>query len=206
MDCGLYILMGIRMMVFGSQHLTQVDTDEIMPAFCQRVLAEILVGTLDPDPSMYASFITTDEAAGEEIQLRGPSITYNGTGEPDRPICLDTPELSLTINDELQLHGEHIPSVKNDANTRTRSSYTDELDQQASLISLNPTPALEKPLKPVSGLRTSKSRKAKADTLVKNMIGAFAAEKSMIEILKGTVMAYRTKAAAVSGSETLASL
>jgi hypothetical protein len=204
-DCGLYMLMGIRMMAFGSQHLTQTDADEIMPTFRQRVLAEILAGALDPDPSTYASFVMADEAAGEEIQPRLPSVTYNGRGESDQPICLDTPRSSPTIDEELQLHDECIHSVKTDANTRTRSSnnHTDELNQRASPISLNPPPVLEKP---ASGLHASMSRKAKADTLVKNMIEAFAEENPMIEMLKSAVMAYRTKVAAVSGSETLASL
>lgn len=204
-DCGLYMLMGIRLMASGSQHLTQADADEIMPTFRERVLAEILAGALDPDPSTYTSFVTANEGVEQEVEVLMPTITYDGTGESDQPICLDTPKSSPVLNEGPQLHDECESSVKDGANRPTRSfnNHTNVLDEGASVISLKTPPVLEKS---ASGLRASVSRKTKADTLVKNMIETFAEEKPMIEILKSAVVAHRAKAAAVLEPETLASL
>jgi len=62
-DCGLFMLMGIRLLALGSQHLTQSEADEIIPVFRDQVLASILAGTLDPSHSDYEDFIERDRVA-----------------------------------------------------------------------------------------------------------------------------------------------
>jgi hypothetical protein len=203
-DCGLYMLMGIRMMAAGSQHLTQADADEIMPTFRQRVLAEILAGDLDPDVSTYANFVAADKAAEQEVQPPTPPIVYNGTGELDEPIRLDTPKSSPTIDQEPLLPSESAPSISDGAKTPPPSlkSVTQKPRKRASLVSLIPPPVVEKP----SNRRGSIPQKKTADTLVKHLIDSFAKEKPMILVLKSALITRRLTTTAVSDAETLAAL
>ena len=87
--------------------------------------------------------------------------------------------------------------------TTAFKNHTNELNQRVSLVSLTPPPVLEKP---ASGLRAPMPRKKTSDTFLKNMIESFAEEKSMVEILKSALIAYRMKTAAVSGPRSLAAL
>ena len=47
-DCGLFVLMGIRLLIAGRPHLTQDESNTFMPLFRERVLAELLAASLDP--------------------------------------------------------------------------------------------------------------------------------------------------------------
>ncbi|KAH7363946.1 DHS-like NAD/FAD-binding domain-containing protein [Rhexocercosporidium sp. MPI-PUGE-AT-0058] len=52
-DCGLFVLMGIRRLIARRSHLTQAESDTLMPLFRERVLAELLASSLDPSESQY---------------------------------------------------------------------------------------------------------------------------------------------------------
>lgn len=205
-DCGLYMLMGIRMMAAGSQHLTQADADEIMPTFRQRVLAEILAGDLDPDISRYTNFVAADEAAEKETQAPTQPIVYNGTGEIDQPICLDTPKSSPKIDQRSLLPSECVSTVSENAKSPLASfnTSTQNPPKQPSLVS--PPPRVSEEPEEPSSRGGKMTQKKFADTLIKNLIDSFAKEKPMIRILKSALAAYRMKASVVSDAKTLEAL
>jgi NAD-dependent SIR2 family protein deacetylase len=52
-DCGLFVLIGIRLLTAGRSHLTQAESNALLPSFRERVLAELLASSLDPSESQY---------------------------------------------------------------------------------------------------------------------------------------------------------
>jgi hypothetical protein len=54
-DCGLFVLLGIRLLSAGRRY-SQAQSDDIIPKFRQRVLAELLACTLDPTRSQLDEF------------------------------------------------------------------------------------------------------------------------------------------------------
>jgi Ulp1 family protease len=55
-DCGLFVLMGIRLISSGRRHLSQAQSDDIMPTFRQRVLAKLLALSLNPLSTQFEEF------------------------------------------------------------------------------------------------------------------------------------------------------
>ncbi len=55
-DCGLFVLIGIRLLSAGRPHLTQVESNDLLPTFRDRVLAELLASSLDPSDTQYQEF------------------------------------------------------------------------------------------------------------------------------------------------------
>lgn len=198
-DCGLYMLMGIRLVATGSQHLTAADAESLMPTFRQRVLAEILAGTLDPDLSTYAPFIMADEAAAQEIQAPAAPALYSGTGVSNPPFVLDSPSSSPTI--EEKAISKSVSPAKIDTKRPVASTRAREHNKRAPPTS-RPLPLSKEPAS--SGAAVA--RKEKANTLLRDIITSFAEKREVFRLLKGALSAYRKKAAAVSSSETLAEL
>jgi hypothetical protein len=52
-DYGLFVLIGIRLLSAGRPHLTQAESNALLPSFRERVLAELLASSLDPSESQY---------------------------------------------------------------------------------------------------------------------------------------------------------
>ncbi|KFZ18876.1 hypothetical protein V501_00965, partial [Pseudogymnoascus sp. VKM F-4519 (FW-2642)] len=55
-DCGLFVLLGIRLMSSGRPHLSNQQTITIIPGFRKRVLAELLALCLDPSSTQLEEF------------------------------------------------------------------------------------------------------------------------------------------------------
>ena len=55
-DCGLFVLLGIRLMASGKPHLSNQQTIAIIPEFRKRVLAELLALCLDPSSAQLEEF------------------------------------------------------------------------------------------------------------------------------------------------------
>lgn len=190
-DCGLFMLMGIRLMAFGAEHLSQSEADEIMPTFRSRVLAEILSGTLDPTPSDYSEFIIRQEAAEQDAEPNIPLSLYQGTGESGQPICLDTPEPSLPeINSEDV--SDILPSSSDEHHTASLPS-TDSSEYNGQILAAKHVSKSTKP----TGIKQGEK--------LSNLIESFAQEQSMVNMLRSAVMASRTRSVA-AGPDTLAAL
>lgn len=212
-DCGLFILMGIRMMASGCQHLSQFEADEIMPTFRERVLTEILAGTLNPSSSEYTRFAIEDKTAAQKVLPDSPPVTYRGTGESTgKPICVDTPESSPEVNDEPRLSESEStprPSLQEVGDVSDQVCESNDLKKQASLISLEPCPIYSELawVNHASSLNPmAPKERTKPSSFVEGLVQSFAQEQSMLDMLRSAVMAYRTKKAVVNGAVTLASL
>jgi hypothetical protein len=55
-DCGLFVLLGIRLLSARKEHLSQAQSNELIPRFKQRVLAKLLASTLNPTKSHFDHF------------------------------------------------------------------------------------------------------------------------------------------------------
>jgi hypothetical protein len=118
LDCGLFMLIGIRTMAFGSEHLSQKDADEHLPSFRARVLAGILCGELDPSASANDSFLLVEEAATPYFTPEASSyVKYRGEGAEDKPFCLDTPSSTGSVSTPQSNSKEHKAEVSLDIQT-----------------------------------------------------------------------------------------
>jgi NAD+-dependent protein deacetylase SIR2 len=91
-DCGLFVLMGIRLLSTGRRHLAQAQSDDIIPRFRQRILAELLAVTLNPSGRQFADF-RQKEALVNTGNMRDndeTSTTIN-RGEKDQPELFVSP-------------------------------------------------------------------------------------------------------------------
>jgi NAD-dependent histone deacetylase SIR2 len=70
-DCGLFVLLGIRLMSAGEKHLSQADSDGIISNFRQRVLAELLAFSINPSNSQF------DEFKKREAQTNSTRLEVN---------------------------------------------------------------------------------------------------------------------------------
>ncbi|PVH70206.1 hypothetical protein DL98DRAFT_541030 [Cadophora sp. DSE1049] len=57
--------MGIRLLIAGRPHLTQDESNTLMPLFRERVLAELLAASLDPSESQYRELELKESNASE---------------------------------------------------------------------------------------------------------------------------------------------
>jgi NAD+-dependent protein deacetylase SIR2 len=85
-DCGLFVLLGIRLLSAGRDHLSQAQSDEVIPRFRQRVLAELLATSLNPSSSQFEEF-QRKEAHAETIL---PQVEKAGNGNQ-----VDSPDSSV---------------------------------------------------------------------------------------------------------------
>ena len=64
-DCGLFVLIGIRLLITGRPHLTQSESNDLLPSLRERVLAELLASSLDPSEGQYRELIRKETVADE---------------------------------------------------------------------------------------------------------------------------------------------
>jgi len=65
-SCGVFILLGMRLLGQGSQHLSQDDADLIISNMREQILAEILAGALDPTEEHLKNFLIIEELAEQK--------------------------------------------------------------------------------------------------------------------------------------------
>jgi hypothetical protein len=70
-DCGLFVILGIRLLLAGRRH-SQAQCDEIIPKLRQRVLAELLACTLDPTSSQFDDFKNREAQASKILPHVNP--------------------------------------------------------------------------------------------------------------------------------------
>jgi len=115
LDCGLFMLMGMRMIASGAEHLSQDEADAMMPDFRVRVLAELLAGRLDPLPSDYDTFL-------EQLKEATPTPKVvkvgQGSGMAGDPVRFDT-SISPSPNEANSLFCGLVPTIEHDSNEPT---------------------------------------------------------------------------------------
>jgi hypothetical protein len=210
-DCGLFMLLGIRMMASGSHHLSQSEADEIMPEFRGRVLAEILASTLNPTDLDYANFVEKDDLAAEKLIKHQPHrVVFHGDGDDfGCPIVFtDSPEAtSIQADGDIPwlftMPADHhaVETAAIQAGSVVNKAVAD-LHQQAIFLSLSPVSN-----EPLQSLQPSISPVLKKEysDVVCSYIRSFGTEQLMIEMLKGAVTAGRIKQRS-GGGESLAFL
>ncbi|KAH8787536.1 hypothetical protein F5882DRAFT_517835 [Hyaloscypha sp. PMI_1271] len=217
LECGPFMLMGIRLLSFGSQHLLQADAEVIMPTFRRRILAELLAQSLDPTSADHARYIAEEQAAerkaAKEAEKAGEAaqqkriFPYRGTGsQPSEAIDLDPPESTQILND--------VTSLESDAKGADEEGHTKEDAegggvnevQNVELITsrnLRPRPHVGPPIHDKKQPMTA-DRKAKRRNLEFALMAArsFGDPEKMLEILRGAVGAYRADTILESGEES----
>jgi len=218
LDCGLFMLMGIRLMSCGSQHLSQEEADELIPHTRRRVLAEILAGSLDPMPDEYESYRRADTAeAARPIRSPSEPVRVRGTGNAEEPMEIDfseTSESALTpasiLNEEStdDQSSEGLDSVPEKVQSISPMPLEEHISAQAGLIqTIESIPIPDSTFSPqvialpspnsansVLGTAHKSPRKSSAIAYAKS----FAEERHMINILKASVNSYRMRAPAKS--------
>ena len=203
-ECGPFMLMGIRLLSFGSRHLLQPEADQIMPTFRGRILVELLAQSLDPTSATHDKYITAEQAAARkaakaasEVVQEEPKLLYTGTGQASRPIELDTP--CPTAHDEFK-----VDAVEKRGNKDVGAVKENKID-------LGRTIALplsrQEPHHEIShgrGQPMLTERKAKRKNLdfAVSAARSFGEPEKMLEILRGAVSAYRADEILESGEET----
>ncbi|TVY18846.1 NAD-dependent protein deacetylase [Lachnellula arida] len=76
-DCGLFVLMGIRLLIAGRPHLTQAESNGLLPSIRERVLAELLASSLDPSEAQYQELKLKETNAKETP----PQFTEDSNGD-----------------------------------------------------------------------------------------------------------------------------
>lgn len=67
-DCGLFVLLGIRLLSSGKGYPSQEQSNAIIPGLRERILAEILASMLDPSASEHEAFLEK-EAIADTVRL-----------------------------------------------------------------------------------------------------------------------------------------
>ncbi|KAF7880476.1 uncharacterized protein EAF02_007322 [Botrytis sinoallii] len=108
-DCGLFVLMGIRMRAMGWSVFSQEEADKFMPEARHRVFAEILAGHLDPsleDMKIYNSIVSGEVKFPDLHETHSVNYVIERDSAGNEFINLDSPETELfTIdgkNDEVE--------------------------------------------------------------------------------------------------------
>jgi len=117
-DCGLFVLMGIRVMLEGRPNLSQADSNVVMINFRQRVLAELLASNLDPTRSQFDSFKLREE---EALRAYSPFIPDNRN--KDAVTSKDSQSLGLFVEDR---NARDRPNLEEDS-----SSDEDESEESS---------------------------------------------------------------------------
>ncbi|RDL41157.1 uncharacterized protein BP5553_01136 [Venustampulla echinocandica] len=224
-DCGLFTLMGIRLMASGLRHLFQVEADEIMPTLRPRILAELLAGSLDPTSTDCQRFTQQQAVILKKETLLffpGPNkFLGSGTTHAD-PLDLCSPEAS--IGDDIYLEANlHTAKLET---TESTSSAAEECTTHCSVIVSSDR--VISPMSPEHGpgstsqttdhaspeptLSTSRSSnmgplgatKPNRQQIAELLVASFADKTNIINCLRGAVATYRLMAG--SSGEDPASL
>lgn len=181
-DCGLFVMMGIRLMSSGSELFTQDEANHIIPHCRSRVLSELLAGKMDPTFSDCDLFEAQNLAARDEPGIQTTSYHKVGGNSELSPVNLDTPML-------LQLASRHSPdspvtprpspSIKR--NVGVVKSQKSKRATSSKLVQRTLTCGLVKRPKPLQ-----------LDD-VALMVQSFGSKDSIIEMLKFGVSEARTR-------------
>ena len=166
-DCGLFVLMGIRLILAGRQHLSQAQSDDVMPTFRQRVLAELLVSSLNPSSSQFEEF-KRKEAHANTI-LPPANIVGDGsilTTAGDQSYKVESPKSQSSL--ELFVSPPAVPDPKQI--TETDSSYAVDSSED-ELVQAKP-----------SKQKASKKKKSPVE-----IASTFAEGASMVKILREAI-------------------
>jgi NAD-dependent histone deacetylase SIR2 len=91
-DCGLFVLLGIRLLSASRRHLSQAQSDSIIPTFRQRVLAELLAGSLNPSSSQFEEFQRMEAHAHTILpRLEKAGDEDHQVGSPDSSVLFMSP-------------------------------------------------------------------------------------------------------------------
>jgi NAD+-dependent protein deacetylase SIR2 len=168
-DCGLFVLIGIRLMSAGRRHLSQAESDDIIPTFRQRVLAELLALSLNPSSSQFEEF-QLKEARTDTIL---PQVNPAEESGDDR--------MSITAGDQNNQEnnpaGLFVSPSPSDPGEDTESTSSDALYESEEELALVKPSTQKIP-------RKKKSPEQIAST--------FAEEVSMIKMLREAVSVERT--------------
>jgi NAD-dependent histone deacetylase SIR2 len=169
-DCGLFVLIGIRLMSTRRQNLSQAQSEDIIPTFRQRVLAKLLASSLNPLSNQFEEFKLKEAHAdsilpqvnlAEKIGNRSTSTTASGQShQVDRPKG-DNPSRSFVS-----------PSPYSDPREDTKTVSSDALDES------------EEELDQVKALTQKVPKKKKSP---KQIASTFAEEASMVKMLREAV-------------------
>ncbi|TGO90374.1 hypothetical protein BPOR_0067g00160 [Botrytis porri] len=108
-DCGLFVLMGIRMRAMGWRVFSQEEADKIMPEARHRVFAEIIAGHLNPsleDMKIYDSIVSGEIQFPDLHEMHSVNYAIERDSAGNEFINLDSPETELFTfdgkNDEVE--------------------------------------------------------------------------------------------------------
>lgn len=104
-DCGLFVLAGIRLLTAGRPHLTHAESNDLLPSFRERVLAELLASSLDPSESQYQEFKLRETNAVETP----PQITEDGNGDDSDCVITSVISNDHNHNDQSELFVSQSP-------------------------------------------------------------------------------------------------
>lgn len=118
-DCGLFVLLGIRLLSSGRRWLSQEQSDAIIPDLRERILAELLASSLNPSASEYEKFIEKDSM---------PHIVpTDEDGSSDDVMIIDDPEQATDAVETTS--GLFVsPSPSSSHSTESSNVFSDELD------------------------------------------------------------------------------
>jgi hypothetical protein len=194
-DCGVFMLMGMRMRAAGWHTLSQEEVDEIIPVARHRISAEIIAGHLNPtidDLKTYKTGISTGEIGQGMFQgctLEAPSTVCQMEVDGQGDILLDVVP----------------PNLEQPAGSR--SSQTPEIEMEDSFSAVQPAslekqenlPAHEESkILPIVASKSrskasSRNRQKKDDEIARLAGDSFAAEDALISNLKAATIACRAR-------------
>ncbi|KFY50509.1 hypothetical protein V495_00225 [Pseudogymnoascus sp. VKM F-4514 (FW-929)] len=94
-DCGLFVLLGIRLMASGQPHLSNQQTRAIIPKFRNIVLAELLTLSLNPSSAQLEEFKRREALAHRPLSQKEPAKGKNDASaslfvSPSPPILIES--------------------------------------------------------------------------------------------------------------------
>lgn len=109
-DCGLFVLLGIRLLSSGQGYPSQEQSNAIIPRLRERILAELLASSLDPSAGEYEKFIKKEATAnivcpGEEDTSDDDVIMID---DPRRPKDAHAAESGLFVEDSDESPSERL--------------------------------------------------------------------------------------------------
>ncbi|KAH8807073.1 hypothetical protein F5884DRAFT_788454 [Xylogone sp. PMI_703] len=231
-DCGLFVLMGIRMISAGFKHLDQTEADEFMSTFRQRVLAELIAGHLDPSPFELIEYQNAKLVSSGILPALSKSYSHSGTGDRTQPISLDTPSMSPE-----SISPRSPPDIDLSIGNNSAMGLLTELDvdnvnwvippELSMSLDLEPDSAKDRgdtvasyPINMFAKLTTETTAGTKlslgkrkiedegriSESLSRQLASSFASEESILHMLREAVVLARSNGRALSSDNSLKSL